>query len=214
MWTNLVADFFKDYWEQAVTLVTLCIVLATYWRARSVWKSRDFMTRVNFSLNYVEGGHLKIRTLGEMDISQILLGNEHGKRVVLHAASRTTVEEPLLRLPEKDAWLVLNSILNELSERFAEGYVAASMGLPTRTARYVFTVTCEKHHDIRMNKIRVMIVERSLLMKIDEQQGLEVERKSHHVRYETLKTMRKLYLDGAHSHAFMEIELATVAEPA
>jgi trehalose/maltose hydrolase-like predicted phosphorylase len=211
---NMVGDFFRDYWEQAVTLVTLSIVLATYWRARSVWKSRDFMTRVNFSLNYVEGGRLKIRTLAEMDINQILLGNDHGKRVVLHSASRTTVEKPILRLPEKDAWLVLNSILNELSERFAEGYVAESMGIPTRSARYLFTVTCEKHPDVRMNKIRVMIVEKSLLMKIDELEGLDVERKSHHVRYETLKTMQKLYLDEAYQHAFMEIELATVADPA
>jgi len=211
---NIVADFFRDYWEQAVTLGTLCIVLATYWRARSVWKSRHFMTRVNFSLNYVEGGWLKIRTLGETDIDQILLGNEHGKRVVLHSASRTTAEKPVLRLPEKDAWLVLNSILNELSERFAEGYVTASMGIPTRAATYVFTVTCEKHPDVRMNKIRVMIVEKSLLMKIDEHEGLRVERKSHHVRYETLKTMRKLYLDEAYQHAFMEIELAAVAHSA
>ena len=160
---EMVLDFFRDYWEQAVMLVTLCIVLATYWRARSVWKSRHFMTRVNFSLNYVEDGRLKIRTLGEMDIDQILLGNEHGKRVVLHSASRTTAE---------------------------------------------------KHRDIRMNKIRVMIVEKSLLMKIDEHEGLDVERKSHHVRYETLKTMRKLYLDEAYQHAFMEIELATVADSA
>jgi len=65
---EIVTEFLAAYWEQVVTLGTLCIVLVTYWRARSVWKSRHFMTRVNFTLNYVEAGRLKIRTLGETDL--------------------------------------------------------------------------------------------------------------------------------------------------
>ncbi|MFH1266853.1 MAG: hypothetical protein ABIK89_14080 [Planctomycetota bacterium] len=213
MLIEIVTEFLGDYWEQVVTLGTLCIVLVTYWRARAVWKSRHFMTRVNFTLNYVETGRLKIRTLGETDLGQILLGNEHGKRLVLRAARKTTATEPFLRLPEKDSWIVLNSILNELSGRFAEGFLAASMGVPTRTASYVFGVTCEKHRDVRMNKIRVMIVARSLLEKIDQAEDLQFESKSHHVRHDTLKTMRKLYLDPNQRHRFMEIELALSADP-
>jgi hypothetical protein len=207
MWTEVMIDAFRDYWEQVAALATVCIVLLAYWRARSVWRARDFMTRVNFSLNYVDANKLKIRTLRETDIDRILLGNKHGERVVLRAARNTSTEHPFLRLPRRDAWLVLNSVLNELSSRFSEGFLAASMGVPTRSATYVFAITCERHRDVRMNKIRVMIVEKSLLLEMDRFQDLEFESNSHHVRYETLKTMRQLYLAPEHRHAFMEIEI-------
>ena len=211
MLIELAIDYVRDYWEQAAALATLCIVLLTYWRARSVWTARDFMSRVNFSLNYVDAGTLKIRTLRETDIDRILLGNKHGERVVLRAARRTTTEEPFLRLRRPDSWLVLNSVLNEISGRFSEGFLAASMGLPTRAATYVFAITCEKHRDVRMNKIRVMLVEKSLLVGIDKLEDLQFESDSHHVRHETLKTMRQLYLTPEHRHAFMEIEIVVPA---
>ncbi len=214
MWIERAVAFLQDYWEPLATLATLGIVLLAYWRARSVWRARDFLTRVNFSLNYLEGSQLKLRTLQEADIQQILLGNKHGKRMVLAAARRTTIEQPFLVLPETDAWLVLNSVLNELSEHFAEGFLAASMGVPTKSATYVFALTCEKHHDVRMNKIRVMIVEKSLLLGVDRLEGLQFERDSHHVRLQTLKTMRRLYLDQAQRHAVLEMELAVPASGA
>lgn len=207
MWTEVAVEFLRDYWEQIAAVATLCLVLLTSWKARSVWKARDFMTRVNFSLNYVHGNKLKIRTLRETEIDRILLGNTHGRRVVLRAARKTTAEEPVLRLPKTDAWIVLNSVLNELSEEFAEGFLAAAMDIPTKAATFVFAITCEKHHDVRMNKIRVMVVEKSLLLDIDKLAEVEFERDAHHVRYQTLKTMRELYLAPESRHAVMEMEI-------
>jgi len=211
VWTEVVIEVLRDYWEQAAAVATLCVVLLTYWKARSVWKARDFMTRVNFSLNYVDASKLKIRTLRETEIDRILLGNRHGRRVVLRAARRTTPEQPFLRLPTTDSWVVLNSVLNELSEEFADGFLAASMGIPTKAATFVFAITCEKHRDVRMNKIRVMVVEKSLLLEIDKLSDVEFERDSHHVRYQTLKTMRELYLAPEDQRAVMEMEIRVPA---
>ncbi len=211
MWTEVLIELLRDYWEQAAAVATLCVVLLTYWKARSVWKARDFMTRVNFSLNYVDANKLKIRTLRETEIDRILLGNRHGRRVVLRAARRTTEEQPFLRLPKTDSWVVLNSVLNELSEEFAEGFLAASMGIATKAATFVFAITCEKHRDVRMNKIRVMVVEKSLLFEIDKLSDVEFERDSHHVRYQTLKTMRELYLAPEDQRAVMEMEIRVPA---
>ena len=211
VWTEFLVEFPRDYWEQVAAVATLCIFLLTYWKARSVWKARDFLTRVNFSLNYVDANKLKIRTLRETEIDRILLGNRHGRRVVLRAARGTTTEQPFLRLPKTDAWLVLNSVLNELSEEFAEGFLAASMGVPTKTATFVLAITCEKHRDVRMNKIRVMIIEKSLLLEIGKFSDIEFERDSHHVRYQTLKTMRELYLAPDNQHAVMEMEIRVPA---
>ena len=106
---------------------------------------------------------------------------------------------------------MLNSVLNELSEEFAEGFLAASMGAPTKAATFVFAITCEKHRDVRMNKIRVMIVEKSLLLEIDKLSEIEFERDSHHVRYHTLNMMRELYLAPDNQHAVMEMEIRVPA---
>lgn len=204
-------DYLQEYWEQAANVATLLLVLLTYWRARSVWASRDFLTRVNFSLNYVDANTLKIRTLCETDVDNVLLSNQHAKRIVLRAARRTTVKQPFLRLPKGDSWLVLNAMLNELSGRFAEGFVAASIGAPTRAATFVFAITCEKDRDVRMNKIRVMVVEKSLLEEIDKLDGLQFESESHHVRFETLKAMRDLYVAGDQRFAMREMEIVVPA---
>ena len=90
---------------------------------------------------------------------------------------------------------MLNSVLNEISEQFAEGFLAVAAGLPTRTTTFLFGITCEKDLDVRVNKIRVMIIERALLEKIDELVEIEFESPNHHVRLDTLKTMREVYLD-------------------
>ena len=203
----IVLDFLENNWEPLATLVTLIVVIATYWKSRSTWKARDFMTRVNFSLNYVEDNTLKIRTLREADIRHILLGNQHGRKVVLRCARRTNLEKPFLQLPKKDAWIVLNSILNEISEQFAEGFLAAAMGAPIRIATYVFGITCERHSDVRMNKIRVMIIEKSLLEKIDALGKLRFELEHHHVRLDTLKRMQAIYRSPQRDRNLREVEL-------
>lgn len=186
-------EFVQQYWELFSSVGGLLVFLVAAGAARRGWKRRQFLHRVNFSLNYVENGVLRIRTLQEAGIDDILLNNRHGKERLLRVARQARLDQPFLMLPGEDHWLVLNSVLNELSEQFAAGVLARSMGLPAKTATYVFGITCERDKDVRINKIRVMIVERSLLERIDEQTQFEFERPWHHVRLKTLKRMRRLY---------------------
>lgn len=200
-------EYVRDNWEPLALAVSLIVALIAYLKTRATWKSRNFMSRVNLSLNYVEDNKLKIRTLREDDIGRILLGNKHGKRLLLRAARKTTVGEPFLSLPQPDAWVVLNAILNELSEQFADGFLARSMGLSTRSATYVFGVTCEKDRDVRINKIRVMIIKRSLLERIDDLEEVEFESPLHHIRLETLRLMKRIFLDKDRGHLLRSMEL-------
>lgn len=202
-------EYAKENWDQLALLATVGLVLLTYWRARSTWKTRDFLGRINFSLNFIQENRLKIRTLQENNIDDILLNNNHGRRMMLKAASQTTLEKPFLELPEKDAWIVLNSVLNEISEQFADGFLAIAAGLTMRTTTFIFGITCERDADVRMNKIRVMIIERALLEKIDELEEIEFESPHHHVRLDTLKTMRKIYLDDARRGQLGRVDLVT-----
>ena len=107
-----------------LALVALAAAVFAWWRARLAWKKRRFLHRVNFSLNYVQDNALRFRTLRESDIHDVLLNNDHAVDLVTKAAARTTLDEPVLELPREEAWVVLNSVLNELSEQFAEGFDA------------------------------------------------------------------------------------------
>ncbi len=200
-------DYFKENWDQLALLATMSLVILTYWKARSGWKSRSFLERVNFSLNYVEENTLRLRTLQERNIDDVLLNNGHGRRMVLKAAAHTTLQRPFLELPEKEGWIVLNSILNEISEQFADGFLALSAGFPARTTRFIFGITCEKDSDVRINKIRVMIIEQSLLERIDGLVEIEFESPAHHVRLDTLKTMRKIHLDKNRNNQLGRVDL-------
>jgi hypothetical protein len=163
--------------------------------ARAAFTRRDFLYRVNFSLNYVENNELRIRTLKESDVDQIILDNPHGRNVILKAArnARRADQAPFLDLPEDCGWLVLNAILNEISEEFPAGHLAKSMGLPARSCWYVFGATCEWDDDVKMRKIRVMIVAEELLKTIDGFPLLKFQHPWHHVRFRTLLKMRELY---------------------
>jgi len=197
------------YWEPVVALLTLIVVIRTYRKSRIIWSSRNFLGRMNFSLNYIQDNTLKIRTLREADIDQILLNNPHGKRVVLKYARRhTSLDNPFLELPKGDRWIVLNAILNEISEQFADGFLAASMGHPVKMTTYVFGITCEKDKRVRLNKIRVMLIEKSLLERIDTIEDLQFERPSHVVRLETLRNMKEIYNDDNRQSNLFEVELA------
>lgn len=205
-------DFIIANWELLAPTATVLVVVIAYVKARSSWLSRCFLTRVNFSLNCVDGSVLKIRTLREDDICQILLGNSHGRRKVLKAARKTTVGEPFLHLSEDDAWVVLNAILNEISEQFSIGFLAMSAGVPVKSTTYVFGITCEKNSDVRTNKIRVMIIEKSLLEEIDEFTEFEFEFPSHSVRLETLKIMKEIHNDPKRGHLLKTVELVAVGQ--
>ena len=207
MWDNL--DVVLGLVELGITVGTLVLVVKTYYATRSNWSRREFIDRVNFSLNYMDGNTLKLRTLRESHIDDILLNNEHGKKIVVKTAQTTSLEKPFLEFPAEDQWMILNAILNELSEQFARGFLAQSMGTPVRGITYVFGLTCERDPRINMNKIRVMLIEKDLLEKIDEfeDEKMQYESPKHSVRLQTLKQMKQLWLDEQKRENLGQVEL-------
>jgi len=98
-------------------------------------------------------------------------------------------------------------VLNELSEQFAAGFLAMSMGLPTRSEQFVLGLTCEKDPDVRINKIRVMIAAESLLKSVGQLDGIEFEREHHCIRLKTLVAMAQIYQDEKRRHLLLGVEL-------
>jgi hypothetical protein len=192
-----VLEVLRPHWNTLALLLTWVGIGFVYLRRRKQWHRKAFLAQVNFSLNYVAGSTLAMRTLVEKPANQVWL-NEYGVRMVLAAAHKTTVGHPFIILKHpKDRDFANRAVLNVLSERFAEGFVAAALGLPVKTAPFCFAITCEKYEEIRTLKLRVLIVAEQTLIDLfgpdDGAAKLEVTSVIYQARLKTLRAMYELY---------------------
>lgn len=204
IWTHAV-DALKEHAVKIVVGFVLMYVGWRFgkWRARAHWKKQEFLDRLNMSLNTIDNGVLKIRTLSEKRCEEVFL-NSVAADTVQQLGQRTTPSDPLLPIPKEDVWYYLNAILNELSEQFAAGSLKRDMGAPVAAAIYLVALTCESAGDMRTRKIRAMIVKKSLLAKLPETVP-RFEFDSHHTRWSTLQFMATEY--ARNPWRFLEVEL-------
>lgn len=174
------------------------------WRARRAWQSRDFLHRLNFTLNIIDNGRLVIRTLMEKPCEDVFM-NKAAVDQVLAAAKQTTAASPFLPLAKEDYWFFLNQLLNELSEKFAEGALKRDLKLPVTSARYLISLTSESAGEIRTRKIRAMLIRKDHLVSLPETPP-EFERPHHSTRWDTLQKMKVAYEKTP--HLFLEVELS------
>lgn len=163
----VLSDYIKDH---AVKILSGLMLMAFGWwigfrRAKANWKKREFYDRLNVSLNYIEDGMLMIRTLSEKNCEDVFL-NTAAAEAVKQAAKQTTAADPLLPLPKEDYWYYLNSVLNDLSERFAVGALRKEQGSAVHGEKYLVSLTSETTGEIRMRKVRAMVVRKSLLLNL------------------------------------------------
>ncbi len=205
-------EFLADLWAAlrehwAKVLLSLAgVAVGTLWgrwRARRQWERHEFLHRLNVSLTSIDGGWLRIRTLLEKDMQDVLL-NRTAVRTVSAAAQRTTEQDALVPLPEADAWFVLNAVLNEVSERFANGLLRRDMGLPVTTARYLLCLTFEVAGSVRTRKVRAMLVRKDLLESLPPEMP-RLESPNHETRWLTLQQMARAW--KSRPHLFQEVEL-------
>jgi hypothetical protein len=187
----------RSYWNTIALIATWLGIAIAYWRRRSQWRSKQFLARVNFSLNYVVDGSLAMRTLLETTANEVWL-NDYGVSHVLAAAKRALIDQPFLTLADpEDQDFVNRAVLNILSERFAETYLAASLGQPVAIKQHVFGLSCEKYGDIRTLKLRILIVEEHLLTELfgpaNKAASLSTQNGILRARLKTLQIMHDLY---------------------
>jgi len=171
-------------------------------RRRRDWRRKQFTSQVNFSLSYLDTDpdgqtRLALRTLLELSATEVWL-NEYGVRKVQQAAARTTLERPFLPIePGEDRELVKHAVLNVLSERYSEAFVARALGLPVAIETFLFGLTWERYGDIKTRKLRVMVVRPSDLERLfgPEQKArqLTFAVDSHRWRVTTLEHMYRLH---------------------
>lgn len=184
-------------------------------RARKEWRTKSFMHRITVSLNHLEpveddGVLLQIRTLLEEDI-EAMVKNDVAVQHLLAAADRTTEADPIIHF-EKDGWYLLNAVLNEIAEKFADGTMADDLGLPVKRSDYTLCLTNERAGDVKIRKIRAMVMQTEKLANLADiapASCRRVERENHETRWRTLEAMSRQL--ETHPGDFMTIEITRPA---
>lgn len=202
---NSLLAYFRDNWPELVWIVIVAGVAsyAAGKRSRLRWSRREFLDRLNVSLTSIDDGRLRIRTILEMDCQEVFLNTTATKKLV-GLAGQTTADNPLIPIPKEDSWYYLNSLLNEISERFSEGQLRRDAGLPVHKEVYLLSLTCERAGPVRTQKIRGMLVRRDLLLKLPSEEP-KYESPSHSTRWQTLQQLASRYNSSPHQFIQMEI---------
>jgi len=172
-------------------------------RARAKWQKREFGDRLNVSLNTVADGRLLIRTLLEKSLSEVLL-NTAAVDAVTAATKQTTAANPILPLPKDDTWYFLNAVLNEVSEKFAEGQIRRDLGQPVTCGTYLMCLTYESAGQLRTRKVRAMIIRKETLLSLPAEPP-KFSSEHHITRWETLHKLKNAY--QAKPWQFIELEI-------
>lgn len=202
---RIIVDTVKEHTVKVVVGFVLMLVGWYFgkWRAREHWKKQEFLDRLNLSLNTIDNGVLKIRTLSEKRCEEVFL-NSVAADTVQQLARRTTAADPMLPIPHNDTWYYLNAVLNDLSEQFAVGLLKRDLGAPVTAATYLVALTCESAGDMRTRKIRAMVVKKSLLTNLPAA-APQFESERHVTRWQTLQFMAAEYAKAP--NRFLEVEL-------
>ena len=199
-------DYVKDH---AVKLITGLVLMGVGWylghrRASADWKKQEFLDRLNLSLNTISNGTLRIRTLSEKRCEEVFL-NSAAAEIVKKVARKTTGDDPILPLPADENWFYLNSVLNDLSEQFAAGFLKQDMGGQVSSATYLIALTCECEGEMKTRKIRAMVIQKSLLLNLPEEMPA-LESPHHVTRWKTLKFLAAEF--ARKPDRFKEVQLA------
>lgn len=214
-WVTTLAQF-DGLLAIAFTWVVAGII---WWRSRRKWRSKQFIHVMNFSLNDVRNGALHLRTLFE-DTAEVVLGSAVASEQLIAAAAQTQAGQPFLSMPDDEDWtFTLRACLNVLSEKSASVYLAQAVGVPVKTATFVFGITCEKEEAVRTRKIRVILIAKDLLQKHfvpaapEPPDAFKLEHPLHKLRIETLKRLGELFTskDAVKARMVRTVELGVQA---
>lgn len=161
------------------------------------WKTRNFMNRMNSSINFKDDkGIFAFTTIDETELASLF--NLFSRLLLTRLARQGTAF--LYFKNQEEAWNYLNVILNHLSSKFGEGALAYAVGKATKV-EFIFGITCERHKELKTRKFRVMLATPELLAEIHANRldrALDptyADPRHNGIRGETLKEMADMWYD-------------------
>ena len=199
-----------EHWIKLITAAGF-MLLGWYFgkrRESQKWRNRDFLDRLNVSLNTIEENELRIRTLLEAAGETVFLNKAATAQLKIYAA-KTSPGKPIIPVPAADRWYYLNAVLNEISERFAEGLLWADNGLPVIKQKYLVCLTREAEGDVRTQKIRAMMIRKDLLQNLPREVP-RLEKPHHRTRWQTLQVMAETFTRQPDDFLALEVAIPGV----
>lgn len=202
---ELVINSFYDHWTKVAIGAGLMAAgwLFGRYRAQQSWEKKEFFGRINFSLNSIDNGKLKIRTIMEKSCDEVFL-NQVAVTQLLAAAQETTAKDPIIPLGDGDYWFFLNAALNEVSEKFSSGFIHRDIGQSVNSHLYLLCLTNEVDGSIRTRKLRAMLILKKTLEELPEEMP-ELESENHQTRWRTLEWMAQEYREDPKRFITVEI---------
>ncbi|MBM84200.1 MAG: hypothetical protein CMJ78_26900 [Planctomycetaceae bacterium] len=200
-----ISEHLEDHWIKILTgfLIGVFGWFVGRYRERRNWKRREFLDRVNISLNLLQNDQLLIRTIIEKNALDVFL-NSTAVDEVRDAAGKTTEADPILPLAKDDYWFYLNPVLNEISEHFSKGQLQRAMGMPFTRETFLICLTNECAGTVRTRKVRAMLVKKDVLLNLPEEPP-KFEHENHKTRWETLQKLADSYKKKPYQ--FIDVEI-------
>jgi hypothetical protein len=188
-------------------------------RAWRELKRGAFLDQVNLSLNIMVGEDLKLRTISERPLAEIVANSEartavrRAAKAVLNSKKTFRSEEedirPLLRLPKDQAPYILRCVVNHVAGHFSAGSLRQDAGHPVSPTWYAVCLTSEET-DQGQTKIRALLLKEKHLKDFPllKGDGVTLEHPNHMERVRALHRAANLYTGKKHAHLFDRIEIS------
>lgn len=201
-----VGRYLEEHWVELLfaAATMACGWFLGAWRSRNKWAKKEFLDRLNISLNVFSDGDLLIRTVSEKSCEDVFLSKLAADNL-RDAANSTTPENPILELDKDDYWYYLNAVLNEISEQFAQGQIKRDAGADVSVAKYVICLTSEAAGTAKTRKIRAMMIRRDVFDGLTTSEPPNFEHENHKTRWKTLQQIAAAYPQNLHK--FMDVEI-------
>ncbi len=192
-WTGEVTHAYISF-----LVVSAITAFVLFLRERIEWKRGQFSSRINISLNLVVDGVFCIRTVHEGAVDHVI-HSSFARKLLKASAKKTTLEDPFLHFAnDRDAWMVYTSILNAISSMYGAHLLAAAARGTVKEDPFLIAATWERDADIRIQKLRVLMVQESTLEDlVARRDSLTLEEPYHKARIETLLKMHDQFKSGA-----------------
>jgi len=166
----------------ALTSSVATVLIRGWWgnyRAKRRLQASDLLDRFHVSLNIIQNGELKIRTIVESALDDVV-HNTSARNALVDEARATTVRAQsrwwnvrkntaatssllLLKTNEKDRNYVLQCVLNSTARYFNSGPMRLDANEPVSAATYVFALSCEPVDEGRYRTIRALLIRHDAL---------------------------------------------------
>eukprot|EP00056_Hartaetosiga_gracilis_P002674 m.55889 g.55889 ORF g.55889 m.55889 type:complete len:497 (-) comp11156_c0_seq1:1286-2776(-) len=174
--------------------------------------SLQFLTLVNFSLNWIEtdaagGDLLSFATVNEVKLDMLSHMNSSLQKKVLQEAVSVPPEHPVLFCERSTVGKVLKkSAQNVISTQFASGNMHRAFNESVRALEVVVAYTFEKDERVPQRKIRVMLCPIHLIARIlQDPSPPRFKRPAHAPRWDTLLEIANLYKQKSPALAYVTV---------